>query len=379
MIVIAEINYRGNVHEMVNSCMVDIVRRIFPREQICLVGEASQIANLQKLSNADNLIVKDLYSELGGKPDPNPSRLKSLWRVLTFAKRQKAEYVFLLSLLPVGGACLRLLRPLFPRQKVLAVLHGELEHLRRGKGEKDYKPGRLLRFALHTGGKTRFIVLGGSIRRNLVEQFPWLDHQQVIAIDHPYHYPQLGAPKPAPNPVNFVQFGVGSISKGTEGLFASAEKVKREVSPESRFYIAGGVYPELKPWLDDRYVIYPQPGINLSRAEIDDIAAQCHYALFYYTNEHYKLCASGAFFDAVRYELPIVCLRNDFFAYYFEKYGPLGYLADSMEELDAILLRLSLELPTEEYSAQVENLKYLKNELQINVIAMHLDNALLHF
>ncbi len=363
MIVIAEINYRGNVHEMINSCMVEMVRMMWPGEEICLVGERSMVDNLRALSSVDNIEVHDLHE---GRKDG--SRLGSLYRVLRFARRGKASRVVLLSLLPVGGVCLRLLRPLFPSTKVMAVLHGELEHLRRKRDEADHKLGVMMRFALRAcSRRTRFIVLGEPVRRNLLKHMPRLSPHKVVAIDHPYHYPEFAAGQ-KDAPAGFVQFGVGSISKGTQNIFPVARRVRQSV-PGAKFYIAGGIYPELGAFLDSDNVVYPAPGSNLSRAQIDQIAAKCSYSLFFYTNEHYRLCASGAFFDAVRYGLPIVGLRNDFFEYYFEKYGRPGYLFDSTEELEGKLRELAAAIPHDEYAAQVESLENLRNELQINAIA----------
>ncbi len=370
MIVIAEINYRGNVHEMVNSCMIDIMHNLFPEEEVCLMGERSHLDNLLKLCETKNIRTIELPQ--GG----TLSRVLAIWQVLRLAAKYRARYVLLLSALPLGGTLLRLMKWMFPWRRVLAVSHGELEHLRRKKGEPDYRLGRLQKFALHARCRIRYIVLSESIRRNLLEQLPSLRNRRIIAIDHPYRYPDIPPHEPHDS-VDFVQFGVGSFYKGSNHLFQSAWLIHEKVSPATRFYIAGGIYPEMAPYLDDG-VIYPQPGTNLTREQIDGIAARCDYALFYYTNDHYKLCASGAFFDAVRYGMPILCLQNDFFASYFEKYGDLGYLFRDTDELNAKLADLIRDFPSERehYMRQAANVSGLRQALSVENITRQLEGQL---
>jgi hypothetical protein len=51
----------------------------------------------------------------------------------------------------------------------------------------------------------------------------------------------------------------------------------------------------------------------------------------------YKYLASGAVFDAINAEKPIIALRNDYFEYLFSKFGAFGYLADSIDDMADII------------------------------------------
>jgi hypothetical protein len=46
---------------------------------------------------------------------------------------------------------------------------------------------------------------------------------------------------------------------------------------------------------------------------------------------------SGVLFDAIRYGKPIIALRTDVIDYYFKKYGNIGFLADTVDDLERIV------------------------------------------
>ena len=77
----------------------------------------------------------------------------------------------------------------------------------------------------------------------------------------------------------------------------------------------------------------------------------------------------SAFFDCVKYEIPFIAIKNDFFNYYQEKYGPIGYLEDdyqSIEKRILLLLNASEEDKINEIKVFKNNLKTMKVTLKKN-------------
>ena len=110
--------------------------------------------------------------------------------------------------------------------------------------------------------------------------------------------------------------------------------------------------------------------------ERDILISNATYSIYTYSLNSYKLIASGAFLDAINFEKPMIAIKNDYMNYYFEKYGNLGYLCDSYEELKDRIIYLINNFPAKEYLEQVKNIQQIKKNESINKISMILKNEI---
>jgi hypothetical protein len=94
-----------------------------------------------------------------------------------------------------------------------------------------------------------------------------------------------------------------------------------------------------------------------------------NYALFFHKRDNYRLSASGVFFDAISYLKPIIALRNPFFEYYFQIMGDIGYLCDSYEEMENLILKIVENKPNERYLKQQKNILNGRKKLNFQNIA----------
>ena len=78
----------------------------------------------------------------------------------------------------------------------------------------------------------------------------------------------------------------------------------------------------------------------LSREEMYHRISKLDVILFVYPTNSYKVTASGALFDAIDCEKPIIAIKNDYFEYIFKKYGSFGCLVNSFEELESEIREL---------------------------------------
>lgn len=107
----------------------------------------------------------------------------------------------------------------------------------------------------------------------------------------------------------------------------------------------------------------------LSDVEFETKILMLDFVLFFYNSDSYKYTASGAFFDCVKYEIPFIAIKNDFFNYYQEKYGPIGYLEDDYESLEnriVLILNTSNEDINKEINVFKNNLRTMKVTLKKN-------------
>jgi hypothetical protein len=96
-----------------------------------------------------------------------------------------------------------------------------------------------------------------------------------------------------------------------------------------------------KPFEAAGIEIPADPTKPLSDEEFCKSVEALDFLLFLYPTDTYKLIASGAILDCLRFRRPVIALRTDYFDYLFRKFGAFGYLADSMEELQTLLRRAS--------------------------------------
>ena len=72
----------------------------------------------------------------------------------------------------------------------------------------------------------------------------------------------------------------------------------------------------------------------------------------YMTAVYGKKKTTGIFLDAVKYLKPIIALKTDDLTHYFEKFGELGFLCESVEEMKQVILDIIQNPPLRDYSEQ---------------------------
>lgn len=61
--------------------------------------------------------------------------------------------------------------------------------------------------------------------------------------------------------------------------------------------------------------------------------SELDYILLLYPTDTYRLIASGAILDCIRFRKPVIALRTDYFEYLFDKLGPFGILVNDIDEM----------------------------------------------
>ena len=109
----------------------------------------------------------------------------------------------------------------------------------------------------------------------------------------------------------------------------------KSVSPDSnvRFSIIGSVQGDVEPFRNAGITLPPNPSVPMPDGEFQRAVAALDFILLLYPHDTYRLMASGAVLDALRFEKPIIALRTDYFEYLFKKFGKFGYLANDTGEL----------------------------------------------
>lgn len=145
-----------------------------------------------------------------------------------------------------------------------------------------------------------------------------------------------------------ISIAQGGIRVGTVGIlnYYKGSELYPEIAlalsnvPNLNFYAIGNIQCNGKVLADAGIDINGCNSTHIPDHEFIQRVKQLDYLLFLYPSDTYKLIASGAILDSIRFHRPIIGLSTDYFKYIFEKFGKLGFLADNVDELINILRQL---------------------------------------
>ncbi len=238
----------------------------------------------------------------------------------------------------------------FIRRIVFIVSHGELEFMRSEtvgfRLNAFYRfLGWLLRIGFRIFPTSKYffyIVNGDSIKQNLLN-YRFIREEQVIVIDHPY----LFSDKPIfeindcddKRVIRAGSLGVFSKPKGALNLLELSKRFA--LNERITFHVVGGI-SRLQINTDD----FPNVTFHSGERNFIDgdeylkLVSTLDYVLFFYPDTMYKLTASGAIFDAINLNKPIIALSNDYFSYLFEKHPGIGILCSSLDQMTSEIGKL---------------------------------------
>jgi glycosyltransferase involved in cell wall biosynthesis len=184
--------------------------------------------------------------------------------------------------------------------------------------------------------------------------------------------PSICEPRKNNKIISFGSVGKAIIGeKNSHLIFKLADFIKNNSISNiynSKFTIVGTLSKDLLS-CSNNYVDFNEQEVMLSNVEFETKILMLDFVLFFYNSDSYKYTASGAFFDCVKYEIPFIAIKNDFFNYYQGKYGPIGYLEDDYESLEkriVLILNTSIEDINKEINVFKNNLRTMKVTLKKN-------------
>jgi len=373
MVYFVELSKGNEAHSSLNYSMIKVLSfkynklKVFSSEQHLHAIHLDE-EDVRKISYQSICVIEGNWKSWFGKV-----MLESYNAIKIFRKARidRPSFVYISSIFPISQLFIKIIKKFFPDIHVIIGLHGEMEFLKGDKSAKLRFLGWFLRNSFKiSANNLKYVVFGGVIKKNL-KSYNFVPQNSLLSIDHPYDYrdSKYQSIFSKPNGLRVGTIGIGSLNKKTHNLFLLADHFKNEVLLDQiSFNLIGTMLPDLEPFVN-AYVKTNGSNMILSKKEFEDKIFELHYSLFFYNNEFYSLCASGAFFDAVKFEKPILAIKNDYFSYYFDQLGNIGYLFDNLEDMKVKIATLLFENCEQEYLQQVENLKKAKRKLSIESIS----------
>lgn len=340
MVKIIETQMQGVSHYQINKAIIEIFSK---NNEFIFWGDQSQINMLKEdigLPVSNNILVQQ-YAKKWQLPFYILYHFFYILKILLTSK--KNDKIIFTSLFPVTHF---LIKPffIFSKSNKYIVLHGELKQIDVYANFFLKILGKFLKKALlFKTPRTKYIILGEFIKNAILEK-KWLNINEIICLEHPYDFSLKIEKQNNNNFIKIVSIGAASVNKGVHHFFNLAAKNK---NPILKFYLVGAVLDnKLTPFLNN-FVSYSKD-IFLTNEEYNKELSNASLAIFFLDEKEYKYTASAAFLDTVKYKIPIFAVKNNLFSYYFSKYGELGILFESENDLEKFVLEENIKNILEE-------------------------------
>ena len=182
--------------------------------------------------------------------------------------------------------------------------------------------------------------------------------EQIFSIDHPYSFEKEYGYKNINKILSLGTVGITSKEKGLDNIFKFIEKNKKY-----NFKHIGKSISEI-PEKFKKY--FPYKDSFLEKDKFEEEILDLDYILILYPKDSYKLTASGVYFDCIKYNKPLLGLKNEYFEYMFKKYGEIGKLFETIDEIIEYLSQERIKLNLD-YNIFHKNMKNIKKILNKNV------------
>jgi len=247
-----------------------------------------------------------------------------------------------------GVLALKALQGLYRRGPIGLIHHGSLLQL---VASRRFHP-----LASLANGRLRQIVLAEPIRAEVARRLPRLG-PSLRAIRHPYFFEEATPSElPTGAPMTFSFLGLIDETKGFDAFAGLAATFGRSHGEAARFDLIGGTRTGALPASVNAWVKTYGSGGPIPRDVFERQLRQTTYAVFPFDPVYYRLVASGSVLDALAAGKPFIALRNPQLEELLQAMGDIGYLCDSVGELEAVVAGILREPPRERYRRQSENI-----------------------
>lgn len=361
-----------NFHEMFDASFLLMCEQIFDEvEYVSSSSSQENINNLLKSKGVDissNISFRKLRISNSYKPIAFLSRMICGFFIVLkeFFLADKNTSVFYIYSNPLAFYFLQIFNR-FAKKDIYIVSHGELSFFLKNDLKKSrpwYWYTKLWNKGFrrsNTKMHLKYIVLGNSIKDNMIKLFPNLRDSLVI-INHPYIFDSFSKGEVKKSKIVLGVVGFMTKDKGLASLLDFSQRLSNEVFSQKLDIRVIGKNPSLINV--NKYPFISWSGTDvLPRNIFENKIKELDYLLFFYDEDTYKLTASGALFDALLFEKPSIYLSNDYFD---DAIGnrSIGYRCSSVDEMVKTVEKI-IETGDAKYGDYVCNLRELKDKFSI--------------
>ncbi len=340
----------GLSHVDVNSSYIQLCGKVFPGHNMIFFGENEHIALIKKSLKDKSLNVLFIpVSIISGKT----SRIAKIYNILNIVRSVIVystninDHIIILSINSQTLIAIKLYSVIY-KKNIHIIIHGILETIIK-------KPNRILGnilwfkncLGILNNKYIKYIVLEHYIIKNLLSIIPNMEkYTHVNNLPFDLAKSSIGVYRENnTSKILFISAGYATIDKGSHLFFKLAKECFEDRFSNNIEFSYIGKTTSIQNTLIGRDCVTVYGGNSAVDMGIyHKMFLKADYIIFFYPIDSYKLTFSGVFHDAVKYEIPIIALRNELFSFYFNKYGRLGWLCDNYDELFDLVKNLSVSI-----------------------------------
>jgi glycosyltransferase involved in cell wall biosynthesis len=362
MILLYELVQSGASHAPFTRAFTQTMAAAFPGQPISIHAHPTHLR--EAFAESDARLDACLTQEPIPQTITSPTAIAPVLRVLsrTYRPVRASEpLVVVLTGQPQHIWAAKLFQRAMPGFRCHLVLHGDIHHLRPPyrRNPVAYLTDWFASIAYANRPGIRFLVLEPHIKASVARHVPKIG-PYMDAIHHPC------SPAPAawgedagvpPGPLRFAIVGIAGKAKGLDVFARLALRTRAATGDAAEFRLVGKVQ---RGWrdLDLGGISGPLPFTEewLPRAAFEDELRRLHYIVLPYSMDYYAYAASGVLLDALRWRKPVIAFRVPPVQELADRFGDVGYLCASEDEMAATVERLATHFDPARYAAQRDNL-----------------------
>jgi hypothetical protein len=361
-ILVIEPNMQNSSHSAINAGFLAVFKEFF-HSPIVFFAAASHL----KFVNNDNVEKRSIFNFSYSPKYFIFNEIIYFLRHLRFLLLStKYDYIIYLGSWPIGIIIISYLNRLPQLQRnIIICMHGQLEaYLPKSKIGFSKYYYLINRFIFKSNDRVRYIILGDPIRKASAFLF---DSNKVISMDQPFIFNNEMSKKK----ISLAKIKVGLIgrfneSKNANAFFVLLNLLNKNTFDRFEIFIIGKIEIDIPSKILNNIKIIPG---NLPKEAFNDLLKSLDYSLSVLDSNYYRATASGAVFESIQFNLPILGLNNPFLSYYFEKSGGIGYLFRDLHEFADFLNTFDIEKESIAYHNFQLNLQKLKEMLSVKALA----------
>lgn len=371
----------GSYHEVINQGVLMMVSDLY--ESVTYIAEKESIKNIKRLLELCNVSIDNVDYKPRNFTRHSCNRLKGLIYLLQLLKVSFLDFYYYLQttehsdVFYNNNAHFATIfinnTSFFKKNRVYIICHNELEWINPQKRVTMAEAilGHFYSFVFNSiriNDNLKFLLLSAKMAEYFKQFVSDINKSCIYSIDHCYIRPYIPIETTVHHTPN-ISIGLPGAININRGLNQLKELILRLKNADVRIYSISNISEHLEsPFFE----ALNKTGGLLPFDDYNKYIKQMDAMLFLYATDSYKLTASGAVLEAIWNEKPIFALRNDYFSYLFDKFGPLGVLCDDVAQL-SVTINLLTQHKLELFSG---NLKKAKAELHPNRVKNQLEQLL---
>ncbi len=324
----------GDVHEILNVSMIVMLDKIYQSVEVyapkdCCDVLKQGLANLQCNCSSINFSETRVYT----KKQLPFWFICGVQELFCMMKNRKSDLFFsTLNFLwfPVFNMICSLLKG-----NMYTLCHNDMEHLINPIFGRVNIRWRMINYIFKkmSFSKNNYcLVLGDSIKKNL---FKYAKHdtveKNIVAINHPYYSVNQSAEVSNQLEKGVIKVAiVGTIKNKDKENIERLNKALDGIESVAVYSVSTSDF-DLSSFKN--ITVLNKKNRHLPRKDYDGIISKMDALYFPYSSDTYRVSASGAVYEAISKQKPIISMENDYFRNLFSQFGEMGYLFKDFEEL----------------------------------------------